>query len=988
MAFLKKPKKLGLNTDKLGYDGYYLKVTDKYIVIAGNDKPMITEPISGHVFIYGCRRRKIYMMGEQGTMRGVYKFLEKYAGIRFYMPTDLGTVIPKSPDFTIPSVETYVTPAFRGRNFYAFWFEGASDDALYWHHRLCAGGLRNPSNHNFRSMLKYKKTNPEFFALIAGKRDFTNLSTANNFGNLCMTNRGCIKAFAKLAQQYFDKNPDMDIFPCVPQDGLYRICECKDCKKLHTPDRRESGLFSKAVFYFAGEVAKELKKTHPTKKLGVLAYARYRDLPDVELPDNLVVMICYSRQSMLKPKTKALVEKTVKDYASKKVPITVWTYPLFNHRPPLRGIPVFYPHLLKDNLMFNKANGVIGEFSEASYRSGGGDQLVKKRGGDIAMIASTHINDYVRCQLLWDPTQDVDAMLEEYYTLFYGPAAAEMKKFWEVAEQRFKERTESTVYTAKDIKEFQAMIKAALAKTTKDTVYYKRIDLLDKELAPFFKTMLLVRSASNSLGVTLVNEDIPAAYDANTIWKYASERTLTLKGGNTAPKSSRTKLYAIANEKALSLHLEAKEPQISKLVKNAKVHDDNNAWLDDCYEIFICAKDRSFNFQYVVTAGGILYDRKLYYDRHVSDLSWKSNFSVKQWEKGQVRYSTITIPWSDFGKPFAEMPEILIQIFRRQTNGSKTSGTYHVIFPSLGFHNYSPEYFGAINLLPLRDAVQNPSFEKVTSKGKSANWEGSGKVVTGDATDGQKSVALNNSSLYSSYIPVTEDTNYSFFFDHKGEAGYGYTLFYNDKGKRVTEPNRVFFWAGGSKKWKTVGCFGRVPAGATKVRVMVRNFSKKKSSCFDNIKFFGGKKFRYEKNLIRNGSFEELKGKHAAGWTTGCKIISGGAADGKNYLRVAVKDGDFTQSDAFAVTAGKKFVFSAKNRGDAGFVYLMFEDAAGKKLKSNKHYWQKPYADWEKIMITGIVPADAKKCRIGLRNFSMAKEKVGSLFDDVSFVEE
>ena len=190
----------------------------------------------------------------------MYRFLNKFAGIRYYVPGDLGTIIPQSKDFTVETQEYYDAPAFRERMFGAVWFQHAEKDWLYWHHRLFAGGERCHINHSYNYMRRYQKTNPEFFALIGGERDFGKLSTANNYGNLCMTNKEGIKAFAKIAADFFDRNPDFAVFPIVPQDGMYKVCECPDCKKLYSPHLGEEGKFSNLVFHHAIEVAKILKK--------------------------------------------------------------------------------------------------------------------------------------------------------------------------------------------------------------------------------------------------------------------------------------------------------------------------------------------------------------------------------------------------------------------------------------------------------------------------------------------------------------------------------------------------------------------------------------------------------------------------------------------------------------------------------------------------------------------------------------------------------
>ena len=78
--------KLGADAKKIKYDGYFLKVTDKYAVIAGRDKALKHEPYFGHSVIYCRPDLDIYEFGEKGTLHGVYKFLEKYAGLRSFTP--------------------------------------------------------------------------------------------------------------------------------------------------------------------------------------------------------------------------------------------------------------------------------------------------------------------------------------------------------------------------------------------------------------------------------------------------------------------------------------------------------------------------------------------------------------------------------------------------------------------------------------------------------------------------------------------------------------------------------------------------------------------------------------------------------------------------------------------------------------------------------------------------------------------------------------
>jgi hypothetical protein len=49
--------------------------------------------------------------------------------------------------------------------------------------------------------------------------------------------------------------------------------------------------------------------------------------------------------------------------------------------------------------------------------------------------ANQGINFYLGAKLAWDPSQDPDRLLSEYYERFYGAAAGPMRRYWERWEQ-------------------------------------------------------------------------------------------------------------------------------------------------------------------------------------------------------------------------------------------------------------------------------------------------------------------------------------------------------------------------------------------------------------------------------------------------------------------------------------------------------------------------------------------------------------------------
>ncbi|MBR4884458.1 MAG: DUF4838 domain-containing protein, partial [Lentisphaeria bacterium] len=701
--------------------------------------------------------------------------------------------------------------------------------------------------------------------------------------------------------------------------------------------------------------------------------------PEMELPSNLAVRICYRRQDLRDPERKKEIEASIKGYADKKVPILVWTYPLFNHIPPLRGIPVFYPHILQENIKFNRDNGVIGEFSEGGYYSGGGDQHVQR--SQIGFPAITHLNDYVRFQLLWDPDLDLQALLDEYYKLYFGPAAPEMKKFWDTAEQIFLKNGEATMYTTEDLDLFTKLLKDAAAKAPAGTIYAKRIKMLQEELAPFFKTMYMLRSKGKFMGVSLTDQEIPLDYSIDGVWKHAREYLLTHKDGRTVTaKPNRTHVYAIANPKGLGLHVVCKEPNMPKLVDLTKKRDDgDNAWKDDCLELFLVTADRKENRHYIITVGGQIVDGRRTIDVNTSDWDWNSDLKLKLFRGKDYHTYTIFIPWSDIGMKFEDLPQLMFQIFRRQTHGNPQAGSYYVMFPSLGFHNYSPEYFGRIEFLGKENRLFNGNFEAVNAKGMPVGWQSPVPVCNKNVEEGKNCMRLEGKKggkdkmMTSDFITVEADCDYSLSMRHKGAASFIYVLFYDKNGKRVPDPARTFFYALSKKNWETIVFQGRVPAGAAKCKVALRNFDSGKTDggCFDQVEFIGGVKYLKPNPAFKNGSFEQLaKDGKPAFWGSPCNLETSGAADGKNAIRVVAKGGDSLYSEKFSVKGGSRFQLNFKMKGSSGYVYFIYYGADGKKLGDAIYYGFAGKPNWEKYVVNGVIPKNAAKCSVMVRNFT------------------
>ena len=261
---------------------------------------------------------------------------------------------------------------------------------------------------------------------------------------------------------------DLPIVSVMPHDG-FTHCQCDDCRDQITLDRGASGQSSDYVWSFVVRVANELAKTHPNKKVFCGAYSSYRLPPRTidKLPDNVLVQITNGRpirelDDELHESTAELREQWL---AKTNNPLSMTlNYTPFTNRGAYR--PQYWPHVI--------ARGIQASHDQV-WRE---DVWLSSGKGGLHHPGMAHLNPYVISRFWWDPDQDVDVLLEEYYRLFYGPAAEEMGAFIEFCEKVFANLGSDAEVTKQALDLFEQ----AQAAAPPDSVYGRRIALVDEFL--------------------------------------------------------------------------------------------------------------------------------------------------------------------------------------------------------------------------------------------------------------------------------------------------------------------------------------------------------------------------------------------------------------------------------------------------------------------------------------------------------------------------
>lgn len=699
-------KQLGISTDSLKSDGFRIVARENWIVIIGRD-------YKGPV-IYGMRnpwnynevyspKWKIGAFGEAGTLYGVYEFLRQTCGVRWYMPGNLGMVVPRKERLEIGAMDLSKEPDFEYRYTWFCNFAEIDDDPI-WYRRVGFGGVAPVQIiHTYDQMLKYKDTHPEYFALIDGQRDFAGLSTVHPLCNLCLSNPGLIKQWINDICDYFDVHPEHKVYPLAPTDGLLRVCDCPDCQSQLAPQTEEHGQFSNYVWAFIDKVARGVALRHPDRYVGCIAYERYCAPPtNIKLlSPNVAVMFCKTRADYYDKKLWDRQDRDIAEWRKKTNILYIWEYYLQSWRP-WRNLPTPFTHIIATDLKALK--GIIkGEFIESeSWEQG--DLPCK-----MNFPGMQHLNLYVTARLYWDVDQDVDELLDEYFRLFYGPAAEEMKAFWITAEKYWTNQDKSDlkygfggtnpmkVFTPERLKTLSAFIGSARSRAKPESIYRKRIDLIAAEFARGVQQMTNDRVINPPEIIVSNRKDCEIVLDGRiekVPWKNTQVLTFVSKEGNDP--EYQTKAYVMWDDDYLYFAFENMEPDMDKLQAKATQRDQSAGpalWDEDGVEVFICPdlSDLDSGYQFIVNARGIIWDglRK----NTLPDKRWNSNIETAYAIDTDCWLLELKIPWSDIdiNSP-PDGKTVLVNLFRnRVCDSSLVTSCWS---PTLANNNFTTSRFG------------------------------------------------------------------------------------------------------------------------------------------------------------------------------------------------------------------------------------------------------------------------------------------------------
>jgi len=355
-----------------------------------------------------------------GTTFAVATFLSRYLGVRWLWPGESGEVVPRRASLAVPDGEIRDAPDFPYRWFwYTFRNDGRSlaEFGAWRKHNLLSVQLRGHSGHSFsRHMAKVKfEEHPEYFALVGGKR-----RPIAKGRQVCTSNPDVARIFAENIHQWTGR----DIYSISPNDGG-GFCECERCRALDVrlpTDPAGALIITDRIFTFANQVARLAAKTDPDKLLGLYAYTYFRTPPRrlKAIEPNIVLfftMACHwYRTPEVRAEYRGMMDawgKLVKRIIAREYHGLIYWL----------SLPNVHTRLIAQEIPWLKARHVIGINSEMERN-----------------FATHGVNYYLAARLLWDADADPGAVLDDYYRSGWGPAADEVRAYFDTFETALEKR--------------------------------------------------------------------------------------------------------------------------------------------------------------------------------------------------------------------------------------------------------------------------------------------------------------------------------------------------------------------------------------------------------------------------------------------------------------------------------------------------------------------------------------------------------------------
>lgn len=554
----------------------------------------------------------VWEMDDAGTFNAVNEFLRSL-GCRWFAPGEIGEVVPKMATIPLPQADRTVTPDFGLRRFVYYTQHTGIGERALWNLRL---GLNFGADivgfpqmcHGMKFVInreEMKQKHPELYLLTDGKRVTGGEGMPNLLSPLLFEKQ--VKHIRAMFDHFQEPMHNIDL-----TDGYSgRTSDDPAWQAQQTPQRGWAGAMSDHVFGYLNRVALEVHRTHPDRLVSALAYGAYTMPPEkiAKLSPNLALIDVGHRQEFWEEakwnERRQWRADWLKKLSSGKY--ITWDFST-NARPEQAGRPVYYTRQISRDL--RELKGVsLGEQVEIYAHPAG-----KEQSFGYHDLAIEHFNLYVTARLYWDANQDVEAMLADYCTSYFGPAAEAMKAFITHAEANW---MHMNIDAAKIGESFDLLAKAKAA-VDPASLPGRRIQQIADTMKPLealrvqlsrkretdldYRVLETVNTGAKPLGSKPLDGNVDKAY-----WgEVRTSALIKLRSQDPQPRAN-SHFQIQRDGTTLHIGIVCQEPDMKGLQSTTTKNDDPKLLDGDHVTLLIETSSRSY-YEISVNPAGAVYD--------------------------------------------------------------------------------------------------------------------------------------------------------------------------------------------------------------------------------------------------------------------------------------------------------------------------------------------------------------------------------------------
>ena len=357
-------------------------------------------------FLIKNEAEKIFILGSsvRGVLYGVYTFLEKILGCRFY--TNDFEKIPRKETLALENFCLKETPVFEYRN--SYWFP-VTDEKISAKLKIngCHGREISPE---YGGGIVYVGGFEHTIGWLSGQCP----EGERAWTQPCLCDEKVYQTVIGNIRKKLEQHPDARLVSITQNDGTTGACQCEKCRKINEPAGSDMG----TMLSFVNRIADELGSEYPNLKFDTFAYRSTRRPPKGIVPrDNVIIRLCSIECCFRHPIEECsetpghpeLTDKFSDDLlAWSKLAKNLYVW---NYTTDFTNFPVLYPNFaaLRKDAAFFARHGAQGLFEQGNYASPNGE--------------FGELRGYLLARLLWDPymsQETYENYIKEFLSDYYG----------------------------------------------------------------------------------------------------------------------------------------------------------------------------------------------------------------------------------------------------------------------------------------------------------------------------------------------------------------------------------------------------------------------------------------------------------------------------------------------------------------------------------------------------------------------------------------